>query len=34
MSGLQDRDYRAVSGCGRPEALAPRQGAKVTRVPP
>ena len=34
VSGLQDRDYRAVSGCGRPEALAPRQGAKVTRVPP
>ena len=33
MSGLQDQDYRAVSGSGGPEALAPRQGAKVTRVP-
>ena len=33
VSGLQDRDYRAVSGSGGPEALAPRQGAKVTRVP-
>ena len=31
VSGLQDR---AVSGSGGPEALAPRQGAKVTRVPP
>ena len=34
MSGLQDQDYRAVSGSGEPEALAPRQGAKVTRVSP
>ena len=33
VSGLQDQDYRAVSGSGGPEALAPRQGAKVTRVP-
>ena len=32
VSGLQDRDYRAVSGSG-PKALAPTQGAKVTRVP-
>ena len=32
VSGLQDRDYPAVSGSG-PEALALRQGAKVTRVP-
>ena len=33
VSGLQDRDYRAVSGSGGPEALARIQGAKVTRVP-
>jgi len=32
VSGLQDRDYPAVSGSG-PESLALRQGAKVTRVP-
>ena len=32
VSGIQDRDYPAVSG-GGPEALALRQRVKVTRVP-